>query len=688
MSESVTLLMAMHCHQPVGNFGFVFEEAYEKAYDPFLRVLERHPGVRLALHYSGSLLDWLIAHRPAFLDRVRALVKRGQVEVLSSGYYEPILPVIPEADRQGQLARMRQAIHKRFGITPQGLWLTERVWEPELPATLQQAGIRYTMIDANQFAAAKSWLPSSLQIQDESFWDLLGCYSTDYAGSSVIVFPASKRLRYWMPFQRVEHTIDFLKRLRREKPVAITFADDGEKFGLWPKTYQWVYDEGWLDRFFSALERERAWLSTSTFDDYLKTTGPNGRVALPCGSYEEMLEWSGGYFRNFFVKYPEANAMQQKMVRVSRQLAGLKAQGSRLKGTANIPRTASLQPRAKTREALLDQAEQELYAGQCNCAYWHGVFGGLYLFHLRRSVYEHLLAAEQLVRQAGSEVADVTVADVDGDGRQEAYLCTPSMGVLVDPDEGGTVTEWSLYGPRLNLLDTLSRRYEPYHDKLRAEQAHTVSAGSTPASIHDALGVKEENLASHLVYDDHRRSAFLDYALQSLPSLQDVVRATWGERQLWSSGPFRMEAQSGASRAGGGPLALTMIREHAGGRIRKVVQVDTKRPLLECRYELERLEVPVIGLEFNFSLRDERYLSQAGEQRSAAAFHLEESGSGVSLTLSIDPPATVFHFPIETVSESEAGLERTYQGLCLVCLWTLEGIQSWSGRLRWQAGTR
>ncbi|MBI3330940.1 MAG: alpha-amylase, partial [Candidatus Omnitrophica bacterium] len=87
----MTLLMAIHCHQPVGNFGFVFEEAYAKAYEPFLSVLERHQAVRLALHYSGCLLDWLAEHRPELLRRLRALVSRGQVELLASGYYEPIL---------------------------------------------------------------------------------------------------------------------------------------------------------------------------------------------------------------------------------------------------------------------------------------------------------------------------------------------------------------------------------------------------------------------------------------------------------------------------------------------------------------------------------------------------------------------------------------------------------------------
>lgn len=702
MSEAVTLLMAMHCHQPVGNFGFVFEEAYEKAYDPFLRILERHPGVRLALHYSGCLLDWLLLHRPEFIARVRRLVARGQVEVLASGYYEPILPMIPEADRQGQIARMRSAIRKQFGTDPIGLWLTERVWEPELPATLERAGMRYTLVDTNQFAAAQPWLPKALQVHDESFWDLLGCYSTDYAGASTVVFPASKRLRYWMPFQRVEQTIEFLKRLRREEPVAITFADDGEKFGLWPKTHQWVYNEGWLDQFFSALERERSWLSTSTFRDYLEHPGPSGRVALPCGSYEEMLEWSGGYFRNFFVKYPEANAMQQKMLRVSRALQEVQSSefGVRSSEGKRLPKQRNSQLSTHNSQ-LIKRAQLELYAGQCNCAYWHGVFGGLYLAHLRRAVYAHLIAAEQLTKQASGKAVDLAAVDADGDGQEEASLSTSAMGLVVDPAEGGAITEWSLYGPRINLLDTLSRRPEPYHDKLKAKKVRSaVPAGGVPASIHDVLGVKEQHLETHLVYDDHRRSAFLDYAFQSMPSLQEVMRSTWGERRLWSSAPCRWDRRKYNPRTNAaGPLEIAMSRELGSGRIRKTIRLETRRPLLECLYELEELEVPVVGLEWNLSLRDDRYLTQAQEQRDATQFQIEEAGAGVSLRLSIDPPATLLHFPIETISESEEGLERTYQGLCVVCLWALarpgsgegragEGRRSWRSRLCWTTEKR
>ena len=133
-----------------------------------------------------------------------------------------------------------------------------------------------------------------------------------------------------------------------------------------------------------------------------------------------------------------------------------------------------------------------------------------------------------------------------------------------------------------------------------------------------------------------------------------------------------------------------------GGRIRKTIAVDADRPTVEYLYELDGLSIPVVGLEFNLCLRDERYLREAGQLSQATQFAVEEPGAGVSLSLSLDPPATLMHVPVETVSESEEGLERTYQGLSIMCLWEVspakegsvgERARSWKCRVQWTLET-
>ncbi len=171
-------------------------------------------------------------------------------------------------------------------------------------------------------------------------------------------------------------------------------------------------------------------------------------------------------------------------------------------------------------------------------------------------------------------------------------------------------------------------------------------------------------------------------------TLEQVVRSTWGERRLWSGGSFALEKRPARSAQKATALDVSMVRLLKTGSIRKSIHLHAKTSVVECGYRLEGVDVPVVGLEWNVSLRDARYLTVPQEHAQTARFSLEDPHAGVVLSLSMDRPARLLHFPIETVSESENGLERTYQGLCIVCLWTLEGARSWETRLQWSATTR
>ena len=140
MAPTISLALVVHNHQPVGNFGWVIEDVYQQAYEPMIGALERHPGVRVGLHYTGPLLEWMGANRPEAIDRLRALAERARSRSSAAAYYEPILVALPERDRHGQLVRMGDELETLFGRRPRGAWLAERVWEPSLPFDLAEAG--------------------------------------------------------------------------------------------------------------------------------------------------------------------------------------------------------------------------------------------------------------------------------------------------------------------------------------------------------------------------------------------------------------------------------------------------------------------------------------------------------------------------------------------------------------------
>lgn len=75
--KSINLILGCHSHQPVGNFDFVFQEAYDKSYKPFIDVLEKFPHVHVTLHYTGPLWDWFLEHTPEYITRLRTLVEAG-----------------------------------------------------------------------------------------------------------------------------------------------------------------------------------------------------------------------------------------------------------------------------------------------------------------------------------------------------------------------------------------------------------------------------------------------------------------------------------------------------------------------------------------------------------------------------------------------------------------------------------
>ncbi|HEX7336421.1 MAG TPA: alpha-amylase/4-alpha-glucanotransferase domain-containing protein, partial [Gemmatimonadales bacterium] len=460
---SIRFAFGLHLHQPVGNFDHVFADHVRNVYRPILEHLSARDFFPVVLHLSGPLLEWLEDHDTAYLDLLGRLVADRRIELLLAGFYEPVLASLPRADRVEQIEWMHEAIRQRFGVDARGLWLTERVWEPELAADLADAGVRYALVDDRHFL-----------VSGFSSDQLHAPFRTESGGKQVALFPIDERLRYLIPFRPPEETAEYLRSLRGAGQRLAVFADDGEKFGGWPGTHNWVYERGWLNRFLEAVggQVERGEVQLSTLSDALETVPSGGIAYLPTASYREMEGWSlppdpalrlirleldlgphrvagpdgalirGSHWRNFLVKYSESNRMHKKMQALSLLC--------RRRGDPNAARRA-------------------IGRAQCNDAYWHGVFGGLYLPHLREAIWQNLALAEGELRRG--EDLEVEVLDLDGDGHNEIWIHSDQFSALISPNRGGAVEEYTVFAGGINYANTLTRRREAYHETALDNQA-------------------------------------------------------------------------------------------------------------------------------------------------------------------------------------------------------------------------
>ena len=273
MTQPIRFIFALHDHQPIGNFDGVFEQSYQDSYRLFLDLFEQFPHLRIALHTSGPLLEWLDAHHPEYLDRLAEHVANKRIEIIGGAFYEPILAMIPSRDRIGQVRSFAEWLKNRLGADVRGMWIPERVWEQNMTADLAAAGVEYIILDDSHFKNA------GLNAEQ-----LHGYYLTEDDARLLRVFPGSERLRYVIPFAAQHEAIDYLRDVANRHPGAVAvFADDGEKFGVWPETKLNVFDRGWLRQLFEMLAANQDWIRMVTPSEVLDQTPPLGKVYLPEG---------------------------------------------------------------------------------------------------------------------------------------------------------------------------------------------------------------------------------------------------------------------------------------------------------------------------------------------------------------------------------------------------------------------
>ncbi|MEA2097892.1 MAG: alpha-amylase/4-alpha-glucanotransferase domain-containing protein [Patescibacteria group bacterium] len=643
----VYFLFGIHNHQPVGNDSFVFNDVFENCYQPFMNVLKEFPEIKCNIHISGPLYDWILANHYEYIETLKEMSKKGQIEIAGGAYYEPILPIISDCDKLAQIRLMNDFIKKELGKAPAGMWLSERVWEPQLASIINKASLKYTFLDDVHFRSAG--------ICDK---ELTGYYTTENDAKSIAVFPINKTLRFKIPFSRVEESVGLIKSFSQKEDVLITLFDDGEKFGSWPMTYDWIYNKGWLRKFFTLLLKNHKTIETITASEAMKKFIPKNLIYIPTSAYQEMDEWTmkpqeflyykelkdrlkkysdykklrnylrTGFFRNFFVKYPRANYMHKKMLYLSK----------------NIHKHASV----KKDKIIFEN----LYKAQCNCGYWHGLFGGFYLGNIRGAIYENLIKAEkELDKKYNKNFPVVKKTDFDFDGLPEIIVKNKHL-ISSFSNRGGTLLELSYKDKNFNLLNTITRQEEAYHSKIK---------------YNDKKKKKNKRIKKgELIYDKYERVSLVDHLLDKKITLNNFNKQQ--KFKTLSDSIYKLAIESEKKSA-----ILNYQYNDKNLEFTKKITISEKSEI-KARYNFTKsdlLKKYNFATEFNIFFQSPRYVTFQTEKGEAILkrkrifkkiSNLKIADKFKNIYLQFDfSCADVFIIPIYSYANSQDGPEKVFQ---------------------------
>ena len=414
--DPIRLQVVIPFHQPLAAEGDAIEHAVAVCYEPILVALEEAANARVAVHFSGHLLDHLSRKREDFLMRLKALARAGRVEILGGLFYGSIPALLPEADVRAQVQMAAEYWESFIGGAPSGYWLPELAWTAELPRMLDETGLDYGFVSASQIAIDQG--------------SQHGLVTLERGGAGTHAFVLADQLsKAALGSSASEWADGAVDNMQRNRDQVHTVWLRAESLGLEGKTQDWAPD--WLPEWLEAVSGGRDELSTVLPSEGYASARPARPVKLLHRCADVVLEKNGEGvdWPDFALQFPEVDALHRRMLRASDKLREAIA-------------TMEEEGMADEWSSDLATAQRCIFSAQAPDAYWRGRGKGFGDPKLRDAVMARLTRAERLIDALVQGEDDWIAAeeeDRDGDLVDEVAVSSRHMSAWIVPGEGARV---------------------------------------------------------------------------------------------------------------------------------------------------------------------------------------------------------------------------------------------------------
>lgn len=360
--------LVLNLHQPAGNLEYLLEHNEWEARE-ILWAMERIPRSlwqyedigRVHLAFSGTLLETLA--NPEFQNRVYGIVKCGDLlwylqnprifEMLGTGYYHPVLPLIPNADWEEQIARW-QGIGQHLFARPefQGFWPPEMGFSMEMIPMLKKMGYRYVLVDSKYVEPLEPMRWEEIRYRP---------HIARYKDEEIIVVVRDRELsdaqESGMNYGWFEHEIH-----ERTKwcdfPPLVTTCTDGDNGGWFRNTTEkGNFWHVFYDDFIGQIRRGETVGRPIFISEYLNRYGAHGTVHVNTGAWN-----TGWHHGEGFLQWTGSQKQKDALERVRHTSETFHAIQNELGGLLHDPRRAY----------QMEEAHWHLLRAQTSCNFYWG----------------------------------------------------------------------------------------------------------------------------------------------------------------------------------------------------------------------------------------------------------------------------------------------------------------------------